>query len=174
MSGTPRLRRPTTGSRVLLGGVALIMVLLILVPSAAQAAKAGNSQNTKACQKDGWRTLMTSTGASFASQGKCTSYAARGGTLTPKPDVSQLWQKWGTTCVSNAGNLFYGGDAGGWYFVCYWQWPVGTTDPSPNDVTTFASICKPTGGDFSDDAPGVDEAGTIYRHASCRNIPPPA
>jgi hypothetical protein len=41
----------------------------------------GNAGNAKLCQKNGWQTLQTSTGGSFASEEACVSYGARGSTL---------------------------------------------------------------------------------------------
>lgn len=80
MLSSIRLRR---SSRVLVLGV--LAALLVVVPSGAQAAKPGNSQNAKACQKGGWRDLVRSDGRAFANQGNCVSYAAKGGQLQPKP-----------------------------------------------------------------------------------------
>lgn len=59
-------------------------VLLGGVISPAQAAKGGNSANAKKCQKGGWQDLYSSTGG-FSSEKECTSYAARGGTLSTTP-----------------------------------------------------------------------------------------
>ena len=47
----------------------------------AMARAGGNSLNAKSCQKNGWKGLVTSAGASFASEEACVSYAAKGGTL---------------------------------------------------------------------------------------------
>lgn len=77
--GTNRIR----GLRV--AGVAVALLAVIGSATAAQAAKPGNSLNAKACQKGGWQNLVTSTGASFADEQQCTSYAAGGGVLAPKP-----------------------------------------------------------------------------------------
>ena len=41
----------------------------------------GNSLNAKACQKNGWQELVTSTGTAFASEEACVAYAAQGGML---------------------------------------------------------------------------------------------
>jgi hypothetical protein len=45
----------------------------------------GNSPNAKACQKNGWMSLYTSTGAMFTSESQCVSYAAQGGKLNTSP-----------------------------------------------------------------------------------------
>lgn len=67
-------------------GVALVATLVSA--SAASAGGGGNSLNAKACQKYGWRSLVTSTGVSFASEDACVSYAAKGGVLKKPQTVS--------------------------------------------------------------------------------------
>jgi hypothetical protein len=62
---------------------AFTWVALVAAPSGL-AAKGGNSDNAKLCQKGGWERLVRSDGSSFARGGECTRYAARGGTLEPK------------------------------------------------------------------------------------------
>ena len=62
---------------------------------ATATAGGGNSANAKQCQKSGWQTLVTSTGATFTSEEQCTSYAARGGVLLPAsqaPCLNGGWQ----------------------------------------------------------------------------------
>lgn len=51
------------------------------VPTTAQQGVNGNSVTAKACQKDGWQGLVTSTGSTFASETACVSYGAQGGVL---------------------------------------------------------------------------------------------
>ena len=68
---------------------------LLFAASGTAFAGGGNSANAKKCQKGGWQTLVTSTGASFASEEECTSYAARGGALLPAssgPCLNGGWQ----------------------------------------------------------------------------------
>ncbi|MFN2561633.1 MAG: hypothetical protein ABR571_10110 [Jatrophihabitans sp.] len=45
----------------------------------------GNSPSAQQCYKGGWQNLVTSTGATFASQDACVAYASHGGVLSPKP-----------------------------------------------------------------------------------------
>jgi hypothetical protein len=60
---------------------------------ATATAGGGNSVNAKKCQKNGWQTLVTSTGATFTSEEQCTSYAARGGALySAAPCLNDGWQ----------------------------------------------------------------------------------
>jgi hypothetical protein len=47
----------------------------------AGAGGGGNSANAKMCEKNGWQALYRTDGSSFANQGACVSYGARGGTL---------------------------------------------------------------------------------------------
>jgi hypothetical protein len=63
-----------------LGAYAVVVGLLALLPAAALAA--GNGENAKRCQKGGWQQLYTSSGQAFKNEGACTSYAAKGGTLS--------------------------------------------------------------------------------------------
>jgi hypothetical protein len=71
-------------------GVACITVAVSMLAAGPAPAKPappgpGNSPAAQACKKGGWQNLVTSTGQTFASEPECTSYAAGGGTLMPKP-----------------------------------------------------------------------------------------
>ncbi len=60
---------------------------------ATATAGGGNSANAKKCQKNGWQTLVTSTGAAFTSEEQCTSYAAQGGAVySATPCLNNGWQ----------------------------------------------------------------------------------
>lgn len=81
----------------------------------ATAGNGGNSANAKLCQKDGWQTLYTSSGATFANQDDCVSYGAEGGTLlTSPPTQSQIAQ---FDC-ENAGGTFTEPAVGGGHWTC--------------------------------------------------------
>lgn len=56
--------------------------------SVSAAVGRGNSSNAKVCQKNGWTGLVTSSGASFASEEACVSYAATGGQLYKTQTIS--------------------------------------------------------------------------------------
>ena len=58
------------------------------VPTSAPRGVDGNSTNAKTCQKNGWQSLVTSTGSSFASEDACVSYAAQGGVLYSKQSIT--------------------------------------------------------------------------------------
>jgi hypothetical protein len=66
----------------------MLLVLCAAVALSAGVASAtaggGNSANAKKCQKGGWKTLVRADHTAFKNQGDCVSYAAKGGTLTPK------------------------------------------------------------------------------------------
>src|SRR5947199_264064 len=60
----------------------------VTAPSNSQKTAGGNAANAKACQKNGWQDLATSTGASFASETECVSYGAHGGILYQKQTIT--------------------------------------------------------------------------------------
>jgi hypothetical protein len=71
-------------TRILLVACAAL-ALSVGVSTAAAAGGNGNSDAAKACQNDGWKNLVRSENASvFKNTGDCVSYAAQGGTLSPK------------------------------------------------------------------------------------------
>jgi hypothetical protein len=72
---------------VLLATLVVTSMVLGLV-AASPAHGAGNSLNAKTCQKSGWATVVTMTGAKFANEEACVSYAAKGGTLKRAQTVS--------------------------------------------------------------------------------------
>ena len=65
--------------------LATALATFAVVAAPAFAAKGGgNSPNAKGCQKGGWQTQARTEdpATAFTSVGECTSYAAKGGTLT--------------------------------------------------------------------------------------------
>jgi hypothetical protein len=75
--------------------IVLIVLMLLLALATAPAAWAapsgggkGNTAAAKACQKGGWAGLVRSDGTAFTSEEACVSYAAKGGTLQPKPTAT--------------------------------------------------------------------------------------
>jgi hypothetical protein len=63
--------------------LALLATLALSLGVATAAAGGGNSDAAKACQKDGWQTLIRQDGTGFKNTGDCVSYAAQGGALIP-------------------------------------------------------------------------------------------
>jgi len=72
----------------MLGCCAALALTVGVATATAGGGHGGNSANAKLCQKGGWQNLVRSDGSSFANQGKCVSYAAKGGVLQPKPTCS--------------------------------------------------------------------------------------
>jgi hypothetical protein len=65
-----------------------IAVFGALIYASGAFAGGGNSSNAKACQKNGWKSLVTDTGQAFASEQACVSYAAKGGVLKRTQTIS--------------------------------------------------------------------------------------
>src|SRR5438093_3258255 len=61
--------------------LALTFVVALSLGSTVALADGGNSANAKACQKNGWMALQSSTGGSFANGSERVSYGASGATL---------------------------------------------------------------------------------------------
>jgi hypothetical protein len=80
--------------------------LLLVALAASGTAVAGNSTAAKKCQKNGWQTLVTSTGTSFASEEACTSYAAQGGVLLPASQAPCLNGGWQAPAQRSDGTSF--------------------------------------------------------------------
>jgi hypothetical protein len=91
-----RLNGPRRGLRLCaLAALSAGLLLASFAASGTALAGGGNSANAKKCQKNGWQTLVTSTGATFASEEGCTSYGAQGGVLYPlsaAPCLNGGWQ----------------------------------------------------------------------------------
>jgi hypothetical protein len=80
--------------------------LLLVALAASGTAVAGNSTAAKKCQKNGWQTLVTSTGTTFASEEACTSYAAQGGVLLPASQAPCLNGGWQAPAQRSDGTSF--------------------------------------------------------------------
>jgi hypothetical protein len=85
---------------------ALVAGLLLAALAASATALAGNSTAAKKCQKNGWQTLVTSSGESFSSEEECTSYAAQGGTLLPASQAPCLNGGWQAPAQRSDGSPF--------------------------------------------------------------------
>jgi hypothetical protein len=83
------MKRLIVGSRWQVALTAALALLLVVggAASAAQAANARSSSDKELCKNGGWQNLTTSTGAPFANQGDCVSYAVHGGVLYPTPSL---------------------------------------------------------------------------------------
>jgi hypothetical protein len=84
----------------------VVAVLALAVGLATATAGGGNSANAKSCQKDGWTTLVTSTGATFSNEDECTGYGARGGVFYPKSAAPCLNGGWQAPAQRSDGTAF--------------------------------------------------------------------
>jgi hypothetical protein len=75
----------------------LCVAVALALSATSGSAGAGNADNAKQCQKGGWTTYTRADGTSFANQGACVSYAARGGSLVPKDRAQVLCESFGGT-----------------------------------------------------------------------------
>jgi hypothetical protein len=57
---------------------ALTVAVIGVAAGSAAAAKGGNNDTTKQCQKGGWKTHASQTGEPFANQGDCVNDGAHG------------------------------------------------------------------------------------------------
>jgi len=67
----------------------------------------GNSKAAHQCQHGGWKNLLRADQTRFKNTGACVSYAARGGTLTPKPAAQLLCESLGGVFASGSGNTLW-------------------------------------------------------------------
>ena len=79
---------------------ACLLALVVAAVTATPAGAAGNSDNAKLCQKDGWQNLFRGDGSEFAKQGECVSYGAHGNTILTEPP-----NRWKAYC-ERAGGTF--------------------------------------------------------------------
>jgi hypothetical protein len=75
-----------------------MVVASALLVALTVAAKA-NAVNAGVRKKGGWQTQTRADGSSFANQGECVSYAARGGTLVAKGQSQFDCESFGGTFV---------------------------------------------------------------------------
>jgi hypothetical protein len=60
---------------------ALAVAVSVVAAGSAVAAKGGNNDAAKVCQKGGWETLVPDAGGAFANQGDCVNDGAQGSAL---------------------------------------------------------------------------------------------
>jgi hypothetical protein len=83
--------------------------------ASATAAKGGNSENAKLCQKGGWMDVQGSDGTQFANQGECVSFGAHGGTIVPKPTCTAGSENFSDDALGSQPTAFAGGTIDGPY-----------------------------------------------------------
>lgn len=81
----------------------------------ATAAKGGNSENAKLCQKGGWMNVQGSDGTQFANQDECVSFGAHGGTIVPKPPCTAGSDNFSDDALGSQPTTFAGGTIDGPY-----------------------------------------------------------
>lgn len=155
-------------SATILSALGVIVALMAVTVGGAQAAKPGNSENAKKCQKGGWNNYVRSDGTAFTSEEECTSYAAKGGQLQPKPtgpDYDALEAQWRTTCTESGGtpDVFRPLPSGDSVFACTYGWEDPATGPSASAVAQLKAICDDANGAFqyfvNESAPGMHVGG---------------
>ncbi len=117
--------------------VALTVSALVVGVSAAAAANGGNPANAKLCQKGGWRDLVTSTGAGFASEWDCVSYVAHGG--TPVTRYQYLYSQYQAICEAHNGLFFNNGEAG-------WGCRSSVGSLTQDSYDALSAPCQEAGG----------------------------
>ena len=140
------------------------LVLAVLVALTASAPLVGVSDaaattgdalaNTKLCLNGGWRDLVTSTGAGFASEGDCVLYVVRGG--TPLTRYQYLHSQYQVICEERG--AFFGDGENGW--GC--RSSVGNLHQDSYDA--LSTICQEAGGTPSgtaSHAPRRHEVGVL-------------
>ena len=150
--------------------IAVVVVVAIGVETAS-AADRGNSANAKLCQKDGWGTLVRSDGSSFANQDECVSYAAKGGTLQPKPTCNAGSDNFSDVGEGSQPTTFAGGTIdtaygtfGGIYIdgATHWLFPG-------KRVTSFQlTLANPVGSVTLDVE--LDIGGTLAAYDASNNV----
>jgi hypothetical protein len=116
---------------MMLGALAMVVGLLA---GPVAAAPGGNAANAHKCEEGGYLDYTDAQGNPFKNEGKCTSYAARGGQLVPvptgPPDIS---------LVQNTPD-----EADG---------TISGTGFTPNSSVTLTRVYSPSGEEFSGSFP---------------------
>ena len=119
-------------SLVLMGALALAVGAVAAGPAAA--AKGGNNDTAKRCQKGGWKTLTAQTGAPFANQGDCVNDGAHGLGAVP-PSAGE------TACDNITGSVFTNVGSDGLLWTCTYPVP-----PNPERPSALTDACASDGG----------------------------
>lgn len=130
-------------TRKLLAAATALAFAAFLYPSTAHAAGQGNSAAAKACQKNGYQSLATAETprVAFTSSTACTSYAAKGGTLTPL-QVGVDFTNFAAACLSAPG--YYDGYLTTFgFYECVGAAGVPLSD---QQIADLANACTSGGG----------------------------
>jgi len=159
------MRRLIRFSGVRLGRLTLLaMVLLTLAVSAS--ARGGNAANAKLCRKGGWMTWVRADQTPFLNQGDCVSYAAKGGTLTPKSAAQAscegLGGTFGTDPDSDLERLVPGSVT---------LWTCNQLSVSPVALEPLSVSCTDAGGTLFSYSDGVE---FVISRTTCLLVPSPS
>ena len=118
---------------VVIGALAVVVGAVAAGPAAA--AKGGNNDTAKLCQKGGWNTLVSHSGDSFANVGDCVNDGAHGLGVQPAP-LDPL-----TVCEALTGGTFTAGSGDGDIWDCQYESP-----PEPQQPQSLSDACARSGG----------------------------
>jgi hypothetical protein len=141
--------------RLLVAG-AVVFALSVVAAGPAEAAKGGNNDTAKACQKGGWKTLGPVAGGTFVNQGDCVNDGAQGSPpLLGSPPAGQ-------GACQGIGGTFHQSRPPTW--TCEYT-PNPPPDP-PGDPNSLAlkTACATDGGGFnpsSNPQPGNSSAWLV-------------
>ena len=134
---------------------------LLVGVSTASAATGGDLANAKLCLQGGWRDLVTSEGAGFASGADCVLYVARGG--TPVTRYQYLQSQYQAICEQR-GLFFLNGEDG-------WGCRSSTGGLNQTSYDALSTPCQEAGGTPSGTA-SHGEYFAIYCDGIDRASPP--
>ena len=120
--------------RGVLVAAVLSVAVSAVVAGPAVAAKGGNSDTAKQCQKGGWKMLVSQTGVPFKNQGDCVNDGAQGLGVRPPPLEGQA------ACEQIGGS--FSSRNGGW--IC--RYPV---PPNPEQPQVLQDACDTDMGDVT-------------------------
>jgi hypothetical protein len=108
-------RAPLVRRFVVLGS---LLAALTVGVATATAAGGGNSPGASACQGGGWRNLVGVSSSAFRNQGECASYAAHGGTLSPKSASQALCETYGGTFSTDPASSYFDNPLAAFVWSC--------------------------------------------------------
>jgi hypothetical protein len=127
-------------------GLVLVASLIgaLTVGVATATAGGGNSASADACHNGGWQALVGAYAAAFANQGDCVSYAAKGGTLSPKSASQVLCESYGGTFSTDPASSYFDNQ------LAAVIWSCNRADLTfPNDAYLAADCFHYDGGAFA-------------------------
>jgi hypothetical protein len=111
---------------------ALAVTASVVVAGPAVAAKGGNNDTAKQCQKGGWQSLFSATGDGFVTQGDCVNDGAQG---------RDVFTTAGEAACKQIGGAFGGGLSATSLWACEYLSP-----PNPTSPAVLQTACANDGG----------------------------